>query len=284
MDEYSKTITSSSDSTTISPHWVHSSNVLCKYVDNISIIKKFLHIQAIDPRCVIENTAYLGIDSLPQIACVQACFCDIPFSNIGKHLDNYGKCGIAFDKALMLQKHRIQPIHYINPESHFAEDFRIAFNSSINLDDAANSNSDVNNLQNYLLSALMYMKPIVKVMPKPGSKPVYDDGKVEGYVYQDECEWRYVPASDTLPEDTFLILPPMQANEDFCRHYNTDILEKTESTWMKFEWEDIRYLIVSDEGQREDLIEAISGLLIEKKRKKLLVSKIEDSQSFGRDM
>lgn len=294
MSDKAKLTSTLSGTSKISPQWIHSSNALCKYVDDIKIIKKFLRIQAIDPRYVIESTAYLGVEELPRIACVQACFCDIPFSKIGLHLKNYGTCGIAFDKSLMLQKYKIQPIHYINSDSYFAEDFRTAFTAFWNGDNVTNDAISENVidkafisllikqplLENFLLSSIMYMKPIVKTM----KDPVYDDGRYEGYVYQDECEWRYIPASSTMPKDVPLILPPMLATKECCNHYNKDVLEKTEATWMKFKWNDIRYLIVLDEAQRGELIDAITDLAIDDSQKRLLFSKIEISQRFDRDL
>lgn len=52
-------------------------------------------------------------------------------------------------------------------------------------------------LLNYLLSTIVYMKPI-------WGQEKNKEGNLEKYVYQDECEWRYIP-SDNFPEELLLV-------------------------------------------------------------------------------
>lgn len=86
------------------------------------------------------------------------CFCDIPFSKVGNHMTLYGRYGIALDKQQIINKFKVQPIHYMNPQSPLSDDFKEAFTHYFRSDKRVHDEDKI--LLNYLLSTLMYMKPI----------------------------------------------------------------------------------------------------------------------------
>lgn len=98
--------------------WRNSANALCNYMKRFEYLQMILEKQAIIPRYVIEPLGYLRITGVEQLAFPMTCFCDIPLSKVAGHMSKYGRYGIAFNKATVMNKFRLQPIHYIN--SNFA--------------------------------------------------------------------------------------------------------------------------------------------------------------------
>lgn len=252
-------------------HWNNSSNVLCNYMKEQKFLNLILQKSAIIPRYVIEPVDYLNLQDIRKICFPMTCFCDIPFSKVSTHMTHYGEYGIGLDKKAVLEKYRVQPIHYINENSPLAEDFREAF--QVSLDEKFIGKARI--LANYLTSTLMYMKPIWGLETN-------DKGIRKEYVYQDECEWRYIP-SDNFPENLHLILKQGETTEKGKDEY-TKALENHNECWLKFEWSEVRYIIVPDEAAVKNTIATIRTLEITESEKDLLISKIEISRRFAENM
>lgn len=250
--------------------WRIGSNVLCNYMKKPEYLEKILQNQAIIPRYNMEKVSYLGIKGLDIICFPMTCFCDIPFSTVSSHMSRYGSYGIGFDKNAVLQRNRIQPIHYISEYSTLAEDFRTAFTPFFLKEQKKLSPVK---LLNYLTTTLLYMKPI-------WGKETDKDGKVYDYVYQDECEWRYVPQS--IPKDYHLILKQSDTTNNAKEAYTLG-LEGYSDSWFHFDWEDICYIIVPDEIAINRIISTIKKLKIKPTQKDLLISKIEISRRIRSD-
>lgn len=94
----------------------------------------------------------------------------------------------------------------------------------------------------------------------------------------DEFEWRYVPDLESKEMDSILF------DNDICKKDNNhvllidkynDALEKLESTWLRFEYSDIKYITVDDYSNREELINMIQNIDgVDEKDKLILISKI----------
>ena len=139
-------------------HWNNSSNVLCNYMKKQEYLNTVLRNQAIIPRYVIEPVGYLNLGTIKKICFPMTCFCDIPFSRVGTHMSRYGEYGIGLDKVAVLRNYRIQPIHYMNESSPLTDDFKEAFLKFYNAESMPEESALI--LLNYLVSTLMYMKPI----------------------------------------------------------------------------------------------------------------------------
>lgn len=254
-------------------HWENSANVLCNYMKEPEYLEMILQNQAIVPRYVIEPLEYLGISGLNKIAFPMTCFCDIPFAKAASHMFNYGRYGIALDKQTVIEKFRIQPIHYINEKSPLAADFKETFLKCLSKDIP---NDTPKELVDYVLSTLMYMKPI------KGMTVI--NGKKKMYVFQDECEWRYIP-TDNFPDELkgHLVLKQSESTPKGRDSYS-EALKKHKDTWMSFEWSDIKYLIVPDEPALSRLINTIKELPLGDTQKYLLISKIEVGSRFTEDL
>lgn len=255
-------------------HWNNSSNVLCNYMKKQEYLNIILKNQAIIPRYVMESIAYLNLGDLKTICFPMTCFCDILFSRVGTHMSRYGEYGIGLDKVAVLKKYRIQPIHYINENSPLADDFSEAFTAFYNSNIRVDKTAEV--LLDYLLSTIVYMKPL-------WGQEKNKEGNLEKYVYQDECEWRYIP-SDNFPDELKpIILPQRKTTNNACDVFSK-ALARHEECWLKFRWEDVRYLIVPDEKAVKETITTIKKLLLEDEEKYFLISKIEISRQFSNNM
>lgn len=235
-------------------------------------LEMILKNQAIIPRYVIEPLDYLRIEGLHKIAFPMTCFCDIPFSKASGHMSRYGRYGIAFDKQAIINKCNVQPIHYINPRSPLADDFKNAFSGYYRTEKKVHPEDRM--LLDYLVSALMYMKPISGIEETEGER--------RPYVFQDECEWRFIPSAN-FPDSLRLILAEHNATEKAKNYYSQALLNHKE-TWLTFDWEDIRYIIVPDEAALKRIIGQIKELPLGDTRKYLLISRIEVSMRFTEDL
>lgn len=253
-------------------HWNNSANVLCNYMQKQEYLEMILKNQAIIPRYVIEPLEYLMIPNLEKIAFPMTCFCDIPFSKVSSHMTKYGRYGIALDKQAVIEKFHVQPIHYMNEDSPLTNDFREAFTKYYKTSTCVPDEYKI--LLDYLLSTLMYMKPI--------SGLERSDGQLKRYIFQDECEWRYIPVKN-FPSSLPILMKQNQIT-DKGRDLYSAVLQKHPETWMQFEWDDVRYIIVPDEIALQKIIEVIKELPLGDSKKYLLISKIEVSKRFSEDL
>lgn len=167
------------------------------------------------------------------------CFCDINIQRIEEHTKIYGKYGIAFYKDWCISR-KIQPIHYINPDSNIQHDFQNAFSRA----ERYSGNDEIfDEIQSYLLSHLMYMKPL------------YGESHFANKIYQnfhDEREWRYVPAISAIDTE----LPPLlygKLNNHTSRESHNLGLTRCRAAWLSFNWYDIKYILVPDEKAKNAL-------------------------------
>ena len=135
-----------------------------------------------------------------------------------------------------------------------------------------NENEIAQYLSNYLVSYMLYIKPLTGENKNRVTK------EKENKYLTDEFEWRYVPDLESKEMDSILF------DNDICKKdenqvllidkYN-DALEKLESTWLKFEYSDIKYITVENYTNREELINVIQNMNgLDEKNKLVLISKI----------
>lgn len=228
--------------------------------------------KAIIPRYVIEPISYLGVKELYNICFPMTCFCDIPFSRVSTHMDKYGPYGIALDKEAVISKYKVQPIQYINPNSLLARDFKEVFTKYYK--SGKKLPSTTRPLLNYVLSTLIYMKPI-------WGYQCDRYGNEREYVLQEECEWRYIPLE--FPKNLRFILWQSETTEKGKDVYSR-ALQRHPETWIKLEWEDVKYIIVPDEAASKNTIDVIKELPLGDVDKYKLISNIEISERFSENM
>ena len=202
------------------------------------------------------------------------------------HFDYYGKYAIAFSKT-WCEQHNFQPIHYLNKDSHYTEDFRNLFQHIL---------TDTDVLDQYVqdvINRLSYIKPLRGIMKRKVRLKGVEDIEVELYKnFHDEREWRYVPKSSSLEAlsmGAVIANPKMVALHKEISQQLED--EKYNELWLKFSYDDIRYIIVPDAHSRINIIKEIMDLPMEKfddgnnieLQKQVLISKILVLDEIRRD-
>lgn len=249
-----------------------SANTLFHFMSEARFLYKALEVRALFPRYCRENITYLNLQvndhRLIEVAYPEKCFCDIPLHEVCDHTKKYGAFGIGFRKSWGIEK-GLQPIQYVNENSNLIKDFQKVFRRATEVTD---ENEIAQYLSNYLVAYMLYIKPLT------GENQNRITNKMENIYLPDEFEWRYVPDLESKEMDSILF------DNDICKKddnyvllidkYN-NALEKLESTWLKFEYSDIKYITVKDYSNREELINMIQNIdRLDEREKLILISKI----------
>lgn len=226
-------------------------------------LKSPLKSKMISPRYCKEDIEYLNILQLRQIAFPMKCFCDINMHKLGEHLYWYGCYGIGLTKEWGM-KNGVQPIQYINPSSSLKNDFKTAFSDALEIKKDSQTKNEIQ-MKNYLLHQLMYFKPY------SGEMENRNTGKKETKCFTDECEWRYVPDVSKIG------YKQIYYNENIL---NAGILnelsismEENPDISLKFELDDLKYIIIKTKEDFEQIFKFINEMDIEIEEKELLLSK-----------
>ena len=231
---------------------IQSANTLFRFFTKLDYLLGTIEKSALIPRYYPETVDYLKIDR-NHIAYPMICFCDINLHKMASHIDFYGGYGIAFSKDWGI-KQGIQPIQYVNPNSPMRKDFTEAFKYAI---DSETEDAP----QNFLLSQMYYLKPIIGTMQR-------EDEERER-IFTDECEWRYIPNLSELE------LPQAVDEQDiFSLPMLNKAIDAHENAWLKFSYLDIKYLIVQSESDFEKLCRTIYKCVENINVRNLLISKI----------
>lgn len=241
---------------------IQSADTLFHFVDKLEYLLPAIERFAIVPRYCIEDIDYLQID-MNKIAYPMLCFCDINLHKIQEHISFYGGYGIAFSKKWGINK-GIQPVQYINPKSILKEDFRKAFQDSLNTETE-------NSAQNFLLSQMFYLKAIDGIMQR--------DEKSVQKNFTDECEWRFIPdvKSVELPQ-------AITEEEIFSKTTLNKALAVSQKCWLKFGADDIKYIILNNQDDFEKVAEVIKKKRLDASKRDKLISKILIWSEIRRDL
>ena len=239
-------------------------DTLFTFTSEIEFLLPYIENACLYPRYCDEDIEYLNIDKLKRIFIPMKCFCDINLHRINCHLDWYGYYGLAFPKAWGM-KNGIQPIQYINPESRLRNDFSIAFNQAMD-DDGSISGDLCNLMKSFLLHELMYYKPYEGEMKNRRSK------KIEKKCFTDECEWRYIPDLSNT-EFQQIYYDPNIMNAGIMNEISNS-LTKIQGIALKFDYADLKYIIIKTKDDFIKLVSVIDKLEIAQNTKHELISKI----------
>ncbi len=242
-----------------------SANVLFNFMRKLDYLKMIIKNLAIIPRYYEETIQHLEIEGLNKISFPMTCFCDINLQRLLPHVEFYGFYGIGLDKKWGIAQ-GLQPIRYINKNSKLRSDFSHVFSNSLNK--ISEDTNELDEYNNYLLTDLLFTKPL------NGEMYLYSEKKYVLRNFHDEMEWRYIPdmsKQDDLP----LVIPQNHLNPKANSTYSEGI-RKRNQFWLKFEYEYIKYLIVKDENDRDNLIRFIFEELefVDSMNKSILISKI----------
>jgi len=263
-----------------------SANSLFHFMTEPEYLYSILRLGAIVPRYCVETIDYLnihnGTHTFSQVAILQKCFCDIPFhkladtfavNGVGEaynslslteqadlernntHFSYYGKYAIAFSKSWGEQR-KLQPVVYINKESQYAKDFSALFEQILGEDDLPDGYSQD------VINRLAYIKPLRGIMHRNIVRSDSSSVTVEFYKnFHDEREWRYVPDADILSSLNTECIIANSALIQYANEISKGLEnERYKALWLKYSYDDIRYIIVPDIYARIDIIKTIMDL------------------------
>lgn len=233
-----------------------SANSLFNFMPKIEYLHKKLLDKRIVPRYVSENVRYLKVPKFFTFEVPMICFCDINLHKISLHakgdgnFNGYGCFAIAFSKEFCLKK-SVQPVHYVNEDSEFFNSFSNTLNVAMDCTEYDDIKFEC--LSDHLVKEVMFMKPLTGTQNE----------KLKNF--HDEQEWRFVP--DLSKSDMQLFL----TNDKILDKYNKAIEKladkkddqgKTDkyNICFKFEYSDIKYLIIDREENRSSFIDWIMRL------------------------
>ena len=278
----------SGDNITYHPYvdYVQSANTLFHFMKQFGYLRTILSKRAIVPRYCIETMDYLhikcGENDFSEVAVLQKCFCDIPlhkladtFSVTGTgdafeklsseekfqiehnntHFDLYGKSAIGFSKDWS-ERNRLQPIHYLNTDSSYSSHFQQVLSQALNADDLPDAFAED------VLYRLAFIKPLRGIMQRSIERSKGNFTTVDIYKnFHDECEWRFVPDHTAVAKvylESVTANPRIIGDKDQMKDINQSLEgERYNALWLRFDYDDIRYLVVPDAYNRIKLIEAI---------------------------
>lgn len=248
------------------PHTPSSiqADTLFTFTSDLEYLIPYIENACIYPRYCDEDINYLNIAELKKIYIPMKCFCDINLHRLGCHLDWYGYYGLAFSKEWGMNN-GIQPVQYINPKSELCKDFSIAFSSAIK-SDSSKTGSLENLMKSYMLHELMYYKPYEGNMRNRRS------GKTERKCFTDECEWRFVPnLSGTEFEQVYY--DNIIMNAGIINDVSNSLVSLPYIS-LKFQYDDLKYIIIKNTDDFIKLVEVIDKLKINVNTRNELISKI----------
>ncbi|WP_199119742.1 abortive infection system antitoxin AbiGi family protein [Pedobacter sp. ASV28] len=175
-------------------------------------------------------------------------FCDIPISDYKKHFYNkrntgdlgyYGDYGIGLSKKWASEK-GLNPVLYIDQNSFVSHSLRKAYESLLN------EAGEIIDLDDHtpILYAKNYEGELVR-----GSEVVH-----KKYRFYDEREWRLVPKTESIAMN-----PPIVDDKKY--RFNKDgYNQRLENYLLKFELQDISYIIVKETSEIQLVYETLSSI------------------------
>ena len=239
-------------------------DTLFNFTQELRFLIETLKNKRLSPRYNTEDIQYLGIPNLKRIAFPMKCFCDINMHKLAIHLEWYGAYGLAFTKEWGMNQ-GIQPIHYINPQSHLTKDFTKAFNAARSVK-AKGERSVQTKLQSFLIHELLYYKPY----EGEAIHPITNESQQK--CFSDECEWRYIP------DVTNVGFVQIYHNEQIINAGNlkglSDALATVPEIALSFDYSDIKYIVIEKVEDFNTILDVINDFKLSPKEKQTLVSKI----------
>jgi len=169
-----------------------------------------------------------------EVAIPMVSFCDIPLSQVAKHMRAYGRYGIGLTKEWGT-RHKIAPVLYTYRGSRLANNLLML---ATDIEDISPSNPRFESLRHNFYHLSCYLKPYSGVLVRPGRR-------TPGYRFYDEREWRFVPP---LPSPLYrLALTKNEFQNAARRHRANASLAKVGP--LRFRPGDVKYIIVATDKQ-----------------------------------
>jgi hypothetical protein len=215
-----------------------SSNTVFHFTKSINTILSILK-NDFYPQFCFEDFLGTVLDH-PEIekGVPMVCFCDIPLSQISKHIHVYGEYALGLSKEWAI-KNKINPVLYTYSKSDFADKLKdLLIKISYHEDGTPKLKNELTDQFN---STLQYVKPYEGRLWKNGK---WTKEKIRFY---DEREWRFIPKFTEVNEPVFLRKP----EKDWKNFINgaNKIISEEKHLRLSFEPKDIKYIIVKNESE-----------------------------------
>ena len=220
-----------------------SSNTIIHFTKKISSLKGILS-SDFKVRYCQENIQ--SNHSSIKLAIPMVSFCDIPFSQIIEHVENYGSYGIGLSKK-WAESNGLNPVLYLEKKSNLS--VNITKNLFTSLKDGSPKKIreftlDTQKSRDFLRYIKNYQDDLIR-----SGKLVKKD-----YRFSDEREWRYVlkPSTKHLFYGNLKKVPKDKISE-LKEVWNKEI----QSEKLSFTPNDINYIIIKKESERDGIITTI---------------------------
>lgn len=244
---------------------LQSANVFLHCMRRKEYLKSILLNHAFIPRYNVEDISYLNLRDYKKIGIPMVCFCDIFLNRLRPHMRNYGRYGIGLKKNCMIRD-SLNPIFYINSESFFSHELANVIQMALNQLESPNADSCYENILDYQIYQLLYMKPL--------SGKMFLHNKLKNMNFHDEHEWRYIPNMKYTNLLPFILDNDILSDRNRLNFYN-DAIASYKEGWCQFSYDDIKYIIVDKEENRKEFINFIANKLnVDKNKKYHMLSKI----------
>lgn len=239
-------------------------DTLFTFTSHVDYLITTIRNSMISPRYCAEDLGYLKISGIKKMAFPMNCFCDINMHKLEDHLSWYGYYGLAFSKEWGMSK-KIQPIQYVNPDSELRKDFASAFSAALKADPAKQTTAQ-RKMKSFLLHQLMYYKPYSGMFENRNTK------KRCRKCFTDECEWRFVP--DVSVAGFHQVYYDEKIINAGGLIDMSNAMSGISEISLRFEYPDIKYIIVKDNADFAKLTTAIAELGLDNSAERELISKI----------
>ena len=210
--------------------------------------------------------------NISSIAYPMSCFCDIPLSKITAHTDFYGGFGLGMTKEWGIRK-RLNPIFYLSDNSIIPNLIQSFLLKTAPIDFWKSIQSE-KTTQNTIVQLMKFLKPLRGKMKVNGKEVTKN--------FDEECEWRYAPASD---ENNLFpnFLPNFLANNNEELQDSNIVTKKVAS--LNFEPSDIKYIFVPEDSNIPTIINKINTIFTNypEHERLLLLSKVISLDTIRKD-
>lgn len=180
-----------------------------------------------------------------EFAVPMVSFCDLRLSELKVHMSKYGQYGIGLTKE-WANKNGLNPVMYINRHCDFTDNFNNALSGIYQHIQKSTDDGNFKGLsQNYMqiYDAYRFIKNYEGELERNGEK-------IENFRFADEREWRFVPPINNSGIQPFIAISNIRTAEK-KKHYNEEI----QHLRLSFRPNDIKYLIINNDGEINELIE-----------------------------
>jgi Protein of unknown function (DUF2743). len=227
-----------------------SANTLFHFTKTIENVRNILA-QTFSPRYCLEHIDFISSEKL-DMAIPMVCFCDIPLSQIIDHVDTYGEYAIGLNKDWAMSK-GISPVLYLYKNSLTNKIINELFKTTFKLDKITYFlKKDLTDPATLDFCGLLFYCKIYK-------GKMWREGRLkENKTFYNEREWRYIPNLNDLEWiNPRLIIGKDEYNNSAKRtEYNDQIKHLT----IGFAPKDIKYIIISKESERLEMINMIEHI------------------------